>query len=63
MMKMEKYCQRDKPIQNGWQRDIGNYDNQSSSFDYLNGFNQQEKAKIFNDVYSCIDMFYQLVND
>jgi hypothetical protein len=31
--------------------------------DYLNGLNQEEKTKILHDAYSCIDMFYQVIDD
>jgi hypothetical protein len=34
-----------------------------SPYDYLNGFNQEEKTKIFHNAYSCIDMFYQIIDD
>jgi hypothetical protein len=34
-----------------------------SPSDYLSAFSQEEKTRIFNDAYSCIDMFYQIIDD
>jgi len=60
---MSKNCQGPKRLQEERWRYVGDYANQNYSPDCLNEFSQKEKGKIFYNVYSCIDRFYQLVDD
>ena len=60
---MSKYYQGEKRLQGCWQHRIKKYFYQNAMPDYLNEFDHEEKTKIFNDVYSCIYKFYQLLDD
>jgi hypothetical protein len=58
---MEKYYQGEKLLDGNLQGYVGRYDHQNPN--RLKEFNQDEKMKIFKDVYSCIRTFHQLVID
>ncbi|MBT6690438.1 hypothetical protein HN903_02455 [archaeon] len=60
---MSRYYQEKKQFQESWQQSAEKYNYQCFLPDCLNEFSQEERTKIFNDVYSCINKFYQLVNN
>ena len=65
---MEDCYQNENCLKGEGQQNLNYNENQGSpikacSLNYLTNFNQEEKAKIFNNVYSCIKKFYQFVDD
>jgi hypothetical protein len=67
-VKIDAYCRNVERSQEGWRQNTDysgdrRCSGQTIPSDCLGEITQEEKEKIFNNVYSCIDMFYRIANE
>ena len=67
-VKIKAYCRNEERLQEGWRHNTDysgdrRCTGQTIPSDCLDEITQEEKEKIFNNVYSCIDMFYRIANE